>query len=62
MQLAAVDAACCDDGETCANGIPVQCDSECAATFSSFYTQCHEFLAAQSSPDQMASYDRFHST
>ena len=43
-QAAAVDAACCDDGVSCAAGVPTTCDAKCALVFPPFFETCGAIL------------------
>eukprot|EP01051_Picozoa_sp_SAG22_P017037 SAG22_NODE_2539_length_2463_cov_16.648054_2_plen_504_part_00 len=61
-QAATVDAACCDDDQSCTDGLPGECDAKCAVVFNSFYPRCQRFLASQFSLAQMAGYDQLFST
>eukprot|EP01052_Picozoa_sp_SAG31_P004296 SAG31_NODE_176_length_21334_cov_12.211067_25_plen_612_part_00 len=60
---AAVDVACCDDdGQSCTDGLPTDCDAKCAVVFNSFYTRCQRFMGSQLGLSQMAGYDQLFST
>eukprot|EP01050_Picozoa_sp_SAG11_P046358 SAG11_NODE_23665_length_384_cov_4.357895_1_plen_74_part_10 len=45
------DHACCDeDGSSCENGSPTQCDVKCSIVYSDFYNHCQSVLEASVNP------------
>ena len=56
-----VDTKCCDDGVSCAGGVPTTCDAKCALVFNDFFTRCSSVLATQTDAVSMASYQRLFS-
>eukprot|EP01043_Picozoa_sp_COSAG02_P034720 COSAG02_NODE_2444_length_8852_cov_3.142008_2_plen_565_part_00 len=61
-QAEAVDAACCDDGGSCAAGVPTTCDAKCALVFAPFFESCGTILQAQVDMNSFSSYERLHDT
>eukprot|EP01043_Picozoa_sp_COSAG02_P056814 COSAG02_NODE_6797_length_3355_cov_2.061732_1_plen_413_part_10 len=61
-QAAAVDAACCDDGVSCAAGVPTTCDAKCAVVFPRFFESCRTTLQTQVDRNTFNSYERLHDT
>ena len=57
-----VDTKCCDDGVSCAAGIPTKCDAKCALTYVPFFDRCSAILATQVPAQSMASYQRLYTT
>ena len=58
----AVDAACCNGGELCADGVPTACDAECAPVFTQYYSQCHDMLSVSVDHRQQDELYRFSQT
>ena len=57
-QAALVDTACCDDdGSSCTEGTPTECDAKCAIVYNDFYRRCQSFLGAMS-PTLTDAYER----
>eukprot|EP01044_Picomonas_judraskeda_P029775 COSAG03_NODE_10447_length_650_cov_2.713249_1_plen_216_part_11 len=61
-QAEAVDAACCDDGVSCAAGVPTTCDAKCAVVFPRFFEACGTILQTQVDRNSFSSYERLHDT
>lgn len=61
-EAARVDAACCDDGGSCADGVPATCDAKCAVAFAPFYDRCSSILATQIDPTNFMAYGRLYDT
>ena len=57
-----VDVSCCDDGVSCAAGVPTTCDAKCAVMFVPFFDRCETILSTQVDHNSFDSYQRLYDT